>query len=561
LLAAFLLAWNGVAAWYASPKTLLQAYDGAQYHLLARNRLKGHFEVGDQAHTVRHEGSHPMWRPGLVWLTQGLASLTGSVGLGAALASALGTALMELALLWLARRCFGRATCIATFLCVITPLWISTHLLRLAVGQGPEPWATAGVLAGLAALVEALRRNSWRWAVMAGTAAGLSEWFRTGNLVMFAVPCGVYTLTALGRRRGFRWALPVAALAAFVAVSAVGNRLVLSRVDKVTANLWGNLVETEGPQLTKEVPVFGMVEFHMGGLTLAPGTQETYYDYIVRRSRDIPASQFLDERLGDFFLLYGRRLAEVAVGAAWGLRLHTGEFLLMAFIGQVVVSLVRWRQEDMHVLALAGGALGFYLGPVVLLRGDEPTQYLMVMVPLVALVAAYGLVSLGWAVGGYLARRSPEAREQFDRIWKLLRLPVAAAVGCLALLFYEGAIRTLEEFREETAAEQEDLDALHLEGQTVACRNMTWFVDRDVQTVLFPYARVPELEGYVRKHGIDGILIWDKEKSLFFLATPYGPLEEFERALRKSPLFDRPRVSGSWHWYPVRRWQYAGRKP
>ena len=64
----FLLAWNLVVVQYANQFTLLQGYDSVQYPLLTRNRLNGHVEVGDRAHTVRTEGLHPMWRPGLVWL-------------------------------------------------------------------------------------------------------------------------------------------------------------------------------------------------------------------------------------------------------------------------------------------------------------------------------------------------------------------------------------------------------------------------------------------------------------------------------------------------------------
>jgi hypothetical protein len=581
LVAVFLLAWNGFAAWHASPKTLIQSYDGAQYHLLARNRLRGHTEMADTAHTVRSEGAHPMWRPGLVWLIEGLAGLAGSVRLAAALASALGTSLMELALLWLARHCFGPATAGATFLCMVTPLTISSHFLRLAVGQGPEPWATACVLAGLAALVEARRRRSWSWAALAGSVAGLSEWFRTGNLVLFAVPCLIYMLASLRQRPRWVCALPALAVASFVAASAAGSQLVPSAVDKATANLWGNLVETEGPQLKKRVPVFGVVSFSMGGLELAPGTHEVYYDYLVRRSRDIPARQFLSDKLDDFVLIYGQRLGEVVKGVSSGLRYHTGELLFALFLGQVVLSLVRrpkkglwnpssqnvnqdllegsrplfWarRLEDIHVLAFAGGAMAFYLGPVVFLQGDQPTQYLLVMVPLFAAVGAHGIVNLGRTIAGYAARRWPDLVEPSSRVGGLLRVPLAAGAGCLCLLFYHGAITTLQVYQQESAAEQADLDALHLEGKTVACRNMTWFVDRNVQTVLFPFAKVPALERYVRAHQVDGILIWDKEKSLFFLRTPYGPREKFEEALRESPWFGSPQVSGAWHWYPVRR--------
>jgi hypothetical protein len=141
VLAAFLLVWNGWAASFAGPFTFIQGYDGPQYQLLARNRLHGHTEVGDSAHTVRGEGSHPMWRPGLVWIEQGLGSWLGSVRQGAGLASALGTTLLELAILWLAWTCYGFGTWTVVLLLMLSPWQVGVTLIAAAVGQGPEPWA------------------------------------------------------------------------------------------------------------------------------------------------------------------------------------------------------------------------------------------------------------------------------------------------------------------------------------------------------------------------------------------------------------------------------------
>jgi len=63
-----LLAWNGALSGLASPFVLQHRFDAVQYQLLARNRLHGHFEIGDEAHAVHAEGCHPLWRPGLVWV-------------------------------------------------------------------------------------------------------------------------------------------------------------------------------------------------------------------------------------------------------------------------------------------------------------------------------------------------------------------------------------------------------------------------------------------------------------------------------------------------------------
>jgi hypothetical protein len=558
-LAALLLVWNCLAATHTSPMTLLQTYDSPQYHLLARNRLHGHFETADTGHTVRREGAHPMWRPGLVWLIEGLAGLAGSVRLAAALASALGTTFLELAMLWLTRRCFGVPTCVAVFLCVVSPLTVSTQFLRLAVGAGPEPWATAFILVGLAGMVEALRRKSLTWAAAAGLAAGLSEWFRTGNLIMLAVPCFIYALAGILRRDRVGFAVPVLTALGFMLSSTVGAGLVSSEVDKTTANLWGSLVEAEGPQVTKEVPVFGLVRFHVGGLVLAPGTTEAYYDYLVRRSREVGARDYFLERSNDLLPLYFSRLASVASTFAWGLRLHTGEIVLGVFLGQLVVSLFRRGREDVHVLAIGSGAAAFFLGPIVLLRGDEPTQYVLVMVPLMIPVAARGVIGIGQLMLAHLKSALPGPSEHVQKHRRPLLVLAAAPAVCLSLAFYQGALSYLENYEAQGVAEQADLDALHLEGRTVACRNMSWFVDRDVDTLLFPYATVPELESYARANKMDGILVWEHEPSLFFYATPYHSFERFDEAMRTSRVFDPPRVSGAWRWYPVRGSQLSRR--
>src|SRR5262249_3565623 len=91
----------------------------------------------------------------------------------------------------------------------------------------------------------------------------------------------------------------------------------------------------------------------------------------------------------------------------------------------------------------------------------------------------------------------------------------------------------------------------HLEGGVIACRTMGWFVDREVRTVLLPYASVPELERYCRARGISGILLWENEPELFARATPCGSLADLEGALCTSGGFGPPRVSGAWRWYPL----------
>src|SRR5205823_4417006 len=90
------------------------------------------------------------------------------------------------------------------------------------------------------------------------------------------------------------------------------------------------------------------------------------------------------------------------------------------------------------------------------------------------------------------------------------------------------------------------------QGKRVCCRNMNWFLDRDVVTAFFPYCDVPELERYVAGQHLDGLLLWENERQLMFKITPYGSPERFEQALRESRVFAPPETSGAWRWYAVR---------
>jgi hypothetical protein len=559
--AMFLLAWNGLTALYANPFTLTQWYDGVQYQLLARNRLAGHEEVGDTAHTVGREGRHPMWRPGLVWIEQALAAGLGSVRWAAAVASALGTTFLELALLRLAWRCFGVGTWLAVLLALVAPSSLGATFLGMAVGQGPEPWAAACIVVGLTGLTEALCRPSRGWAVAAGLAAGMAEMFRTGTLILFIVPCGIYGLAYLSRRDGARVRIAGAALAGLLLMAILAGWAVPSVVDKTVANLGHNLAENEGPFLSEDVPGVGWVNFSMGGYRLVPGTQEVVNDYLVRKAREMSAADYLERHAEVLVPLYLDRLAEVVEGQAGGLRWMVGELVLAFFVLQVVVALTGRDDKALATLALTAAALAYYLGPVVLLRGDQPTHYLLLALPLFVLVAARGAANAALLAGGAwttlgrcLREPGPLGGDGGKRKW--LPALLLAPLVVLCANFYLTVLFTLRDYQEQAGTEQTAVDALPLEGRTVACRNMSWFVDRDVRTILLPYATVAELEGYVQARGIDGILVWEHETQLFFWATPYGSLQAFDQALRQSPVFDSPQVSGGWRWYAVRR---AGR--
>jgi hypothetical protein len=625
-IATLLLVWNGAAATFASPLVLLHRYDCAQYQLLARNRLCGHYEVGDGFHSVHQEGSHPMWRPGLVWIEEGLARCLGSVHQGAAAASALGTTLLELALLGLAWCSFGKKTVVCVLIGLAMPA-VGFPFLVLAVGQGAEVWAAAAIVFGLALLVKALQdsracpsetamnehavsgrrpiRGTLLCGLVAGTVAALSEWFRTGNAMLFAIPCAVYTLAALHeqtRRQGDKETrrqdglrpscspcllvslspcllVPAVALFAWVVMAAAADRAVPSSVNKTVANLWDCRANVGGPFVVDEHPDGTRLVHWMLGYSLVPASgtnfpvrppkSETYFDYAVRSSRSRSTLDYCREHFGEIGCAYIQHLEEAVTRRFWGIRQIVGELVLLLFGVQLLLCIGKGSNSSTpgksspfsegsvtHTLALAGAALGHYLGPVVLIASDAPTHYILVALPLFVLVAARGAVRLAELVGRVWQHLRPEQtftgsdRDTLDIPWPFTAAIAAVLLG-LSMFSYRPALERLKELQQLSSEQQAAVNALRLDGKKVACRNMSWFVDQEVETFLLPYATVPELENYVRDYSIDGILIWEEEPTPFFRATPYGALAAFERALQKSSLFGPPRASGTLRWYPV----------
>lgn len=546
-----LAVWNGLAASNASPFHVLHASDSTQYHLLVRNRLQGHYEVGDGAHTVRTEGLHPVWRPGLVWIEELLARQLGSVATSAAVAAALGTTLLELLLLWLAAECFGWAAAAVTLVFLVAPLPSANDFLLMAVGMGAEPWAGAAITAGLAILAVALRRRSWLLVVVAGLVAGSAECFRTGNHLLFAVPCAIYGLMALGRRdvRGF--VQPALAGVAFLAVVAGSGLLVPSEVDKTTMNLWHRQLEHYG----EKVPNIdgSTVSLRLGGLRIVEGTAEDAYDYAVPHSKNVKAWPYFLEHRDRIVPIYVNGVREIVTQGASGLREMIGNLAFALFAVQIISSLFVRQEASLHSLALGGGVLAHYLIPNTLLRGDEPSHYLYVAVGLFLVVAAAGALRvLHWGQA-LLAARSPQWHARLAEARAFALILVLAPLLCLTGVYYLGTLQRLRTDRNQAAAERAALATLPLDGKRVCCRNMNWFLDRPVVTVFFPYCDVPELEQYVRGQQLDGLLLWENERQLMFRLTPYGGLDRFEAALRDSSVFDAPQVSGGWRWYPVRK--------
>jgi hypothetical protein len=551
----FLLAWNGVLAAFANPHLLLQQHDGTQYHLLVRNRLHGHYEVSDTAHTVRAEGQNPIWRPGLVWIEEGLARCLGSVQASAAVASVLGATLMELALLGLAAVCFGSQAVLVLCIALVLPMPGSGYFMRMAVGQGPEPWAAAAVLAGLLGLAMALRRQSWRWALAGGVVAGLAEWFRAGSYLIFLCACLVYGLAALCRRERKLLRLPGVALASFVAVVWLSGLLVPSPVNKTLVALFHRLREADGIQvLYAPITKDAASTVYLGNLQLAPNGKETYCDYAVHRAHGLDTWTFLAEHGGQVAAIYLDGLQQAVATGFQGLRELTGGLGFSLFACGLVISLARRRGPDFHALALTAGAVAHYAGPVILLRGPDLTHYLMVILPLLLAVAAYGAVNVIAALRGGLRLLVPRLAEHDRPVrWPLAAMSLAPIV-CLAAQFYSGALGSVLETYRESLEDREAIAGLGLTNQKVACRSMAWFLDSDIQTVLLPYGTAAELAYYAQVNDVDGLLLWESQdlRFLYFYANPYPSLSEFHQAIEQSGVFGAPRISGTWRWYPLR---------
>jgi hypothetical protein len=504
---------------------LLHHHDAPQYHLLVRNRLHGHFEMADSGHTVRDEGQNPIWRPGLVWIEEALAPWFGSVQASAAAASALGTTLLGLGLLALAGACFGRRTQLLVLGALLLPLYPSATLLCVAVCQGPEPWAAAALVAGLAALVESLRRRSWGLACLAGTAAGGAEWFRAGNYLVFAIPSSLFALRAL--LRGDRKSAGISALAllSFLGMVRWSEALVPSPVNKIVVALTHRMQEYEGVPRPADAPESPAMARFIRGYQLAPDHQEANYDAAVRQARGVSTLTFVRQHAGELLALYGDGLGEVVESRARGLRQITGDMVLvLCGVGLVLALRHPARERDFAALVLSAGALAHYFGPIVLLRGGETTHYVVVMLPLFFLIATRAAEQLAEAALAYGWRRQFILRD--FGTGRLFRLVAVTLLVCLATSFYVGALNTLQKTYQDAEANRTALEGFNLEGRKVACRNMAWFADADVQTVMLPYGTADELGRYARSVGIDGFLIWynNKKPTGFYYNFPYWSL-------------------------------------
>ena len=408
----------------------------------------------------------------------------------------------------------------------------------------------------------ALRRQSWTQAVAAGAVAGLAEWFRAGSYLVFAVPCLVYALAAWRQGRWRKAALSGGALAGFLASVALGGMTIPSPVNKTVVALWHRLQELDGVQLKVNVPNVGVTTIFMAGLEMSPDPAETNCDYAVHHSHGLSTWRFVAEHREKIFASYLHNLGEACRSGFSGLRETVGGSVMGAFLAALLVSLLGRRSEDVHTLALSGAALAHYAGPILLLRGNEATHYLIVILPLFQVVAA-GAAARAWeAAAHWLSERLTPAHMPTPTI-RFAALAMALCLVYLSVQFYAGALMILRGYHADGEKELASLDSLGLEGRRVASRTMNWFFDRDVQIRLLPFARVPELVSYTAARDLEGMLLWDRDeyKDCYFSNSPYPTNQEFFQAIEASGCFEPARCAGSWRWYALRRNRFAGRLP
>jgi hypothetical protein len=370
------------------------------------------------------------------------------------------------------------------------------------------------------------------------------------------------------------------ALLAWFGVATLADQSVPSSVNKTVANLWDCRVDKGGPLVVDEHPDGTRLVYPVLGYCLVPGGRtdfptlpaksETYFDHAVRTSRARSTFAYCREHAAQIGRAYIQHLQQVVTRGFLGVRQTIGELVLVLFGVQLLLCMGRKgfklresgkpdpfaEDSATHTVAVAGAALGHYLGPVVLITADAPIHYILVALPLFGLIAARGAVRLaelaaaGWRHFGSKRTDSISNGDTLLVPRPLIALTAAVLIGSSAFA-YGSVLERLNDLQQLAIEQQAAVNALHLEGKKVACRNMCWFVDQEVETFLLPYATVAELEVYVREHNIDGILVWEEEPTPYFKATPYGSAAAFDRALQESALFGPPGVSGTWRWYPV----------
>ena len=156
----------------------------------------------------------------------------------------------------------------------------------------------------------------------------------------------------------------------------------------------------------------------------------------------------------------------------------------------------------------------------------------------------YGSANLEWDIPN-----SPNTKFRLGSVTKQF------TAASILLLEERGKLSVkdpVKKYLPDAPAAWDKITIFHVLTHTSGIPNLTGFPD---YAKLRPFAATAEqLVPYAQAHGLDGLLLWEKKDPhhTYFCVTPYPTLEQFHRALEQTNAFDTPRVSGPWHWYPLR---------
>ena len=218
--------WRRVAAWRWTSLVvaglIVAAALGLRLHELTTLPAGFHGDeavAGQEAQRILREGSIGPYSPyvwgqptGPIYLMAASVWAFGNTIFAVRLVPALLGALTVLALYLLLRRAFGLPVAIAGASLLAVMSW---HLHYARIGFPLEAWPLAVTLA-VAALMEARRRDDWRWWLAAGGLAGLGMHAYNAHPLFLGILVLFIGLDVLWRRR-----LNLAALGGFVAMLAL----------------------------------------------------------------------------------------------------------------------------------------------------------------------------------------------------------------------------------------------------------------------------------------------------------------------------------------------------
>jgi hypothetical protein len=369
-------------------RTLVVASDGAEYLQMARNLLlTGEFT---------YDGDHPVVGkpPGFPAIVAAYLSIVGSVD---------GFQYVQLLLLFGA---YGLTALLAEQ--IIGPLWglallatlvVIDPLRELTYGLFAEPLFMLFTVAGVYALLRALRSGRVLWPIAAGILFGASTYVRPVNLFWpLVVIVGIY----ITRRKRLRTGLIVLLLhAAVVAPWLVRNSFAAGRCTPMVAN-WGPLyIVTDEPlyRIHRREGVVGVSQTEEFQRLIVDEFQ--FNPVPSERLRRAAMSNIRNDPAG----YIGRCLGQAAF--AWtyipGTRGHLSSApalfalgrIMMGLLGLLVLFGVRaaWRSRDHRTATVMLIGYALYTG-VILLPVITEARYLLTPYLLLAVLAMTGIRSL-----------------------------------------------------------------------------------------------------------------------------------------------------------------------